>query len=394
MDVQNERRELWSDLNSMKDRRVPVYVLDMVNVCHEVAPDSELKCEDPLLRDMERRLRLWLYRSELGDDCIVEPWISVDPDYTGGGANWQNWGFEIQLERISETLAYHLPEPPVKTKADLVKVVTGTGVIDEAKTREKVDRLTEAAGGALEFFPCRYPPKACGLSYSLALLLGPERMMYQFYDDPDMVRELCKTISDASLAICDAAEAAGNFTNRDSSSADFPYIQAMPYSRELPNPGETRKVGMKEHWIFDAAQEFEGAGPDIFEEFLLAYQRPIYEKFGLTAYGCCENLTKKIVHLKKIKNLRRVAVTPWANIEDCARQLGDKYVISWRPNPSLMVSKGFDPDRVTRIVKNAKEIFDRYGCFWEVNLKDFITVERDRNRLANWVKAVRAALGQ
>jgi len=27
-DIQNERRELWSDFNSMKTRRVPVYILD------------------------------------------------------------------------------------------------------------------------------------------------------------------------------------------------------------------------------------------------------------------------------------------------------------------------------------------------------------------------------
>jgi hypothetical protein len=390
---QNEKRRLWSDFNSLKTRRVPVYILDPQGIMREILPESELKCKDLFFRTYEKWLRLWLYRSDFGDDFIPEPWISVRAEYKNGEPDWQTWGFKPGETRyIAETLAFEMPDPPIKTERDLAGVAAGIGAADEEKTSEKINILTDAVGDIIPVIPDFYPPKIGGLSYALAYLLGSEQMMYQFYDNPEMVHKLCKILSDASLGICGEAEKAGRLTNCDCTFIGNPQIQAMPYSHELPNPGERRAVSMKEHWIYDCAQEFEGTGPEIFNEFLIEYQKPVYEKFGLTAYGCCENLTKKIKYLKRIKNLRRVAVTPWADYEECAKQLEDKYIVSWRPHPAEMVTNGFDPERVARLVKEAKEIFDRYNCFWEINLKDFITVDYDRGRLARWVEVVRGAL--
>jgi len=94
----------------------------------------------------------------------------------------------------------------------------------------------------------------------------------------------------------------------------------------------------------------------------------------------------------RINNLRRIAVTPWANLEKCAAAITDKYVISWRPLPSEMVTNDFEADRVTGIVRNAKEIFERYNGVWEVNLKDFLSVGGEPGRLNLWVQAVRKGL--
>ena len=390
---QNAKRKLWSDLNSLKSRQVPVYILDPQGILREVFSESDFKCEDELFRVYEKWLRLWLYRLTFNDDCIPEPWITVGAEYKEGAQDWRNWGFKPEETRyISETLAFQMPDAPIKTPKDLEKLAAGIGVIDDIKSTEKINKLTDAIGDIIPVIPDFYPPKVGGLSYTLAYLLGPEQMMYQFYDNPEMVHKLSRIISDASLKICADAEKSERFTNCNSTFIGNPQIQAPPYTHELPNPGKYQPVSMKQHWIYDCAQEFEGAGPEIFNEFLIEYQKPIYEQFGLSAYGCCENLTKKIKYLKRIKNLRRVAVTPWADCEDCAKQLKDKYVISWRPHPAEMVTTGFDPELITRIIKNAKEIFDRYNCFWEINLKDFISVENDRDRLSNWVKVARRAL--
>jgi len=169
-------------------------------------------------------------------------------------------------------------------------------------------------------------------------------------------------------------------------------IQAMTYSNDIPSPGPVQTTTMKQHWIYDCAQEFECISPEMFNEFLIAYQKPIYEKFAFTAYGCCENLTDKIKYLKRINNLRRVAVTPWANTAACAEQLEDKYIVSYRPHPMEMVGQGWDPANVKKEIARAKEIFDRHNCYWEVNLKDFLTVQKDKNRLREWVQVVREAL--
>jgi len=392
LDVQNERRALWRDFNSLKTYRVPVYILDPQGMWREVFSESELECEDGFLRQYENWLKLQLYHASFGDDFIVEPWVTVRPAYANTEPDWQTWGVHVAMERIRETMAYHLIEPPVTNPGDIGKLIAPNGVIDRAATQKRVDELEDAIGDIIGVVPDFYPVGISNLSYTLAYLLGPEQMLYQMYDQPDLVHALSKIISEHSLKVCDSAETQGLFSNCDQSFLGNPGIQAMPYCHELPDPGAWQTLSLDRHWIYDCSQEFECVGPDMYEEFVLSYQRPVYEKFGLTSYGCCENLTKKIPYLKKIRNLRRVAVTPWANDGECAEQLGDKYVVSWRPNPSEMIMSGFDAGRIKAIVKRAKKIYESHNCHWEINLKDFITVERDRDRLKNWVSIVRAAL--
>ena len=59
-----------------------------------------------------------------------------------------------------------------------------------------------------------------------------------------------------------------------------------------------------------------------------------------------EDLTNKIDMLRTIPNLRRIAVSPFANVRRCAEQIGTDYVMSYRPSPADMVSYGFNT-RVT-----------------------------------------------
>ncbi len=136
-----------------------------------------------------------------------------------------------------------------------------------------------------------------------------------------------------------------------------------------------------------AAQEFTAVSPAMHEEFLLQYQLPIMEKFGLTAYGCCEDLTNKIDILRQIPNLRRIAVSPFADAPRCAEQIGTDYVISYRPSPADMVSYGWDTDRIRRIL--TRDLTACKGTHIDITLKDVETVESDPNRVRNWVQLTR-----
>jgi len=395
MDIQNERREMWSDFNSMKSRRVPVFIFDIWAVAHEVETLTDI-CEDEVFRYYENAMKINLYHSSAGDDYILEPWVTVRPIYKPFMPNWERYGFKIDLKNKGFSLIH--PEPPIKSIDDLDKMVTGMPEIDEIKTKEKTEKIIEAIGDIIPVIPENKRARiggTSGLSYSLGYLLGYEQLMYQLYDNPEMVHRICEILTKTVEDISEQDEKNGRLTNCDSIFPASWANQAMVYTRDIPAPGIPQKIiNRKQRWIYDNCQEFETVSPEMTNEFLLEYLKPFYEKFGLLAYGCCENLTKKIPYLKKIKNLRRIAVTPWADNEECAKQLEDKYVISWRPNPAEMVTNGFDPERIVRIVKNAKSIFDRYGCFWEIQLKDMITIEHDCNRFNKWVDVVRNALEQ
>ena len=393
-DIQNTRREMWSNFNSLNGSSTPIYILDPQGVWREIFEPKDLQCEDPLFRGYENWMRLQLYHASFGDDFVTEPWVTVFPIYKNESPNWVTWGLQLGHKQDKETMAWHMSEPPIKTRADFSKLIKPIPIIDEAATKAKIDRIQDAIGDIIPVLPDYMPIQtiglASGLSYTLGYMLGIEDMLYQLYDEPEMVHELCKLFSDTYLHIYEEAEKKGWFTNINQTFNGNTHIQSMDYCNEIVSPGPMQQVSMKERWVYDASQEFETVSPEMFNEFLIEYTKPIYEKFGLTAYGCCENLTDKIKYLKRIKNLRRVAVTPWADPAKCAEQLEDKYIISFRPPPAEMVGSGWDPDRVKRMIREAKAIFK--DCHWEINLKDFITVESDKNRLNKWVNTVRNVL--
>ena len=129
--------------------------------------------------------------------------------------------------------------------------------------------------------------------------------------------------------------------------------------------------------------------PEMHDEFMLQYQIPIMERFGLTAYGCCEDLTKKIDLLRKIPNLRRIAVSPMANVTKCAEQIGSDYVLSYRPSPADMVGYEFNPDKIKNILKNDLQACKLNGCIVDITLKDVETVQGDTERIKHWTQLAR-----
>jgi hypothetical protein len=164
----------------------------------------------------------------------------------------------------------------------------------------------------------------------------------------------------------------------------------MPYCEELSRPSASQSpVKTKELWGFMASQEFTTIGPDLYDEFMLSYQMPIMERFGLTAYGCCEDVTAKIPLLRKIKNLRRIAITPFSDVRKCAEQIGGDYVVSYRPNPSSMIAHGLNEDFVRRTVTGDFEILKENHCVFDVTLKDVQTIGGKPENMIRWVQIIR-----
>jgi len=125
---------------------------------------------------------------------------------------------------------------------------------------------------------------------------------------------------------------------------------------------------------------------------MLQYQIPIMSHFGLTAYGCCEDLTHKIDMLRQIPNLRRIAVALTADVARCAEQIGTDYVFSYRPSPADMVSYGYDPDRIRRILR--RDLGVCHDCHVDITLKDVQTVQGDPDRVRNWVRITREVIAE
>jgi hypothetical protein len=220
------------------------------------------------------------------------------------------------------------------------------------------------------------------ISTDLAHLRGMEQMMWDMMDRPRWLGKLLAFMRDSILQVHEQAEADGDWRLCDHEN------QAMPYATELSDPAaNSEPVKRDQLWVFLASQETTLVSPAMFDEFMLQYQIPIMEKFGLVAYGCCEDLTRKIDLLRRIPNLRRIAVTPWADVRACAEQIQQDYVFSWRPSPAETICTGFDPDKVRRFIRAGLEA--SRGCHVDITLKDIETIDGNFDNLIEWTRIVR-----
>jgi len=372
---QKRRRDAWRRQNSLQAVRPLVFVRAFA--WREL---GQCVCSDPVFRNIENQLRGELFRASFQDDFIFEPWVNVDAEYACTG-----WGVGIHRLESGEEHGSYKVDYPIRDPGDVAKLKPPRHAIDEAATAAKLARVQDAVGDLitvnLDRGPC-YRMWSGDLSTDLGFLRGIENIMLDMVDQPAWYHQLLSFMRDGVLRAHDQAEAAGDWGLCDHQN------QAIPYAEELPDPAaNARGVKRSQLWGYMAAQEYTGVSPAMHDEFLLQYQLPILRKFGLVAYGCCEDLTNKIDILRQIPNLRRIAVSPFANVARCADQIGQDYVLSYRPSPADMVSYGFDENRIRTILR--RDLQACRNCHVDVTLKDVETVQGDPDRLRRWVAITR-----
>jgi hypothetical protein len=381
--IQDERRELWRRHNSLERTRPLVIVLG-APFWQEVFPDDKLQCQDPLFRRHERALWQKVYWDRLDDDTVIEPFVTVSAVPATLSGN-ECWGAPIRFIPSTESRGAGIYDPPIRTEEDIAKLRPQPHNIDEAASAERFRKVQDAVGDILSVHLDRGPAYSgwhADMSTDVARLVGLEQFMLYMIDRPGWLHRVQTIMRDAVLAQHQQAEENGDwrlFHHRN---------QAMCYSRELPRPGaHAAPVTRDRLWVFCASQETTLVSPAMFDEFILQYQIPILKHFGLAAYGCCEDLTRKIALLRKIPNLRRIAVTPWADVAKCAEEIGTDYVFSWRPSPAEMVCLGLDPGRVRSLTREGLEACR--GCHVDITLKDVETVNGRFGDLIEWVRITR-----
>ena len=121
--------------------------------------------------------------------------------------------------------------------------------------------------------------------------------------------------------------------------------------------------------------------PQMHAEFILAYEKRLLEPFALTGYGCCEDLTDKLDDVFTIPHLRRISVSPWADVDECAERLEGDYIFSWKPNPVHLVGH-FDSQSIRSYIEHTLEVTQ--NCIVEMVLKDTHTCEYHPERFTQW----------
>jgi len=161
----------------------------------------------------------------------------------------------------------------------------------------------------------------------------------------------------------------------------------LGYTDELPQPDyDPAQVRAKDLWGSGAAQIFSDVSPRMHWEFSLQYEIRWMSRFGLTYYGCCDPLHRKLAILEKVPNLRKISMSPWVNTDEAVANVGNRYVYSHKPNPAVFAETTWHLDKAAHDLETVLDKAKAHGCVVEVIMKDISTVRYEPQRLWEWAQ--------
>ncbi len=376
--VEEEKRELWYRHNALEPTR-PLVFCDPENGWNEILTPDTLQCEGGLARAWEWYLRREVFwGAQMRDDKVIEPVLNVGHVYTE-----TDWG--LRETRIGgEGGGSWRWEAPLKTYDDMDKLRFPQMTVDYEATQELLQLAQETFGDILQVRLKTVWWWSLGMTQTLVYLRGLEQIMYDMVDCPDEVHQLMAFLRDGHAARLDFLEKNGLlFLNNDGT-----YVGSggFGWTHELPQPdfnGHVRPIDM---WGFAESQETVGISASMFEEFIFPYQLSLLERFGLNCYGCCEPLDSRWHVVQRFPRLRRVSMSPWANVEVMAERLGNRYIFSWKPHPGVLAADTFDEDFVRQTLRRGLRALMKNDCRVEIIMKDCHTIRHDPQRVIRWVQ--------
>jgi len=376
-----ERRAEWTRLNGRRPGRPLVWINEMPWHEMDVNGELELHCSDDFCRQTEQGLRRTLYQwDHMRADMIIDGEI-----YSPLVIRDTGFGIAQEVAAIAENgrpgLHTKLYRPQINDEQDVRRIKPPQVTHDEAASEENYQTLVGLVGDIL-------PVKQTGITHiwfspwdALITWWGVEQALMDLALRPELVHQAMDRLVDANLSRLEQLEALGllcwtNGNHRVGSGG-------LGCTDELPQPDfDPARVRPFDQWGCATAQIFSEVSPEMHEEFALSYERRWLDRFGLTYYGCCEPLHHKIDLLRTVPNLRKVSMSPKADVATMVEAAGDRYVLSYKPNPAILATDTWNPVRARH---ELAAVLDRTrGCVVEIIMKDITTVRDEPQRLWKW----------
>lgn len=374
---EEDKRKLWYTHNNLGKTR-PLIFCDPENGWNEIITEDQIECEGELAVKWEVLLRKEIFWGEMmGDDRVIEPYFNVP--YV---SDESDWGMHENKIGGHGGGSYRW-ESPLKDFNDLCSLHYPKITVDKEKTSKLIALAQETFADLLIVrLKCAWW-WTLGLTWTLVNLRGLEQIMFDMYDYPDELHQLMTFLRDGHLAKLDFLEKNGLLSLNN----DGTYVGSggFGWSNELPQKYfDGKNVRTIDMWGFGESQETSQVSPEMFAEFIFPYQKPILERFGLNCYGCCEPLNKRWDIIKQIPRLRRVSVSPWADVKDMAEKLQDKYIYSLKPNPAYLAVTQMDEEYIRKNLRDAMKLTK--DCHVEIIMKDNNTLGNNPQNAIRWCK--------
>ena len=399
--VMYERKRLWKAVHDLQAER-PVIMIETSPIEEFVSP-SEIVCEDPYLRAVERNMRDNVrHAEEVGDDIVLEPYFRI-----GWQLEFSDFGVPVEMKpaltvESKQSLGYTF-NFPIEKPEDTNKLRKRTFRVDREKTERFRKILEDVMGDILPVKLANYDPFMVdsgneewaglfffGLTWQIFRFIGNDGLLYWLYDAPETIHWLMSYMLDDRVRLFEFLEREGLLeVNTDNQMAG---PRSYGYVSDLPSPGSDGKVVLKDLWGWAESQESTIISPSMYKEFFLPYLAKLSSMFGLIYYGCCEPVDDRLEFIMEaIPNLRSVSVSGWADFKKVGEMLGKKYVYSRKPTPTYL--SGANPDWGLVEEDMKKTYVATKNCNVEILFRDLYTIDGERPRLRKWVEMTKSIFG-
>ncbi len=390
--VMEVRRQQWKEHNSLQSKH-PMMLVFPEGAWFELIPEKKLQCEGEKARAAEMRLRQTMYSYEhFLDDTVVEAeWLEFEW-WESGFIQDTGWGVEIERTEQPEARGSFGFKPVIKNSADLKKLHYPEIIYDEVAHNQAVEQWHDLLGDILQV-------KQTGLKHiSFHMMkictgwIGLENILYDMIDRPDFVHEVMTFLEQGHHKWLDQLVEM-NLLNLNNDNT-YQNTGGNGYTDELPASGfDPQSVRPVDMWASSESQEFQVVSPKMHTEFALQYEKRLLARFGLTGYGCCEDLTQKMDDVLTIPNIRRISISPFADAAACGHRLMDGYIFSWKPHPAHLVGD-FDENLVRSYLSRTLELAREFDNVLEIILKDTHTCEYKPERFDRWAQICRELISE
>ena len=369
----NAIRKRWKDVNALrKPDRAPVWCKP-IGAWDEIIPDSTLRCTHPWLRLIERHFLQILHKVEIGDDTTISPVFDIPAILTVSPANI--WGVDIHHHPSQIKGGAWGFNPPLRTEEDFDKLVIPEWSFDKAASERAIEQAQTLLSNTMPIrLYCGPGYDSATLSNTAAELRGLEQIMIDMLDQPELMHRLMRHMRDARLKLLEFWEQTGLITPN----TEEPMLCSDPI-------GELRNgcASLANCWCAGNSQEFDMASPEMWEEFCLDYQKPIFARFGFSCYGCCENLGRKIPSVLTIPNLRIFVCSAWTTLKVALDHVPEKYCIMWRQKASDVVLPHDEASIREDLIDGVKRL---QGRPYQIVLRELQTLAGHPDRLHRWTR--------
>jgi hypothetical protein len=350
---------------------------------HEMDVDGELELHttDPFCQQIENALRQTLYQwKHMPADMVVDAKFYSPLVIHDSGFGISEHSNVVITDQKSDIVSKEF-HSQIDSEKDLKKIKFPIVSHDERASERNFQFLVEAFGDILTI-------EKVGIVHfwfapwdELIQWWGVQKAMMDLALCPDLVHQAMDRLVNGYLSRLKQWKELNLLSVTDGNYRVG--SGGLGYTDELPKPDfNSRHVRTSDQWGSSAAQIFTGVSPKMHEEFALQYEKRWMEHFGLIYYGCCDALHNKMDILKTIPNLRKVSMSPWANVEKMVDNSNRDYVLSYKPNPAIFAVDHWDPNDSQKDLLGILE--KTKGCAVEVIMKDISTVRYQPQRLWEW----------